>query len=838
MGGENQSNREPFHCIPMENQLNTSSQQRKSYSIETSSYRLPFDYSFFSNNMSNPPNVYTTSSFETNCTKENNIEGKTEENINSSNTNQTEISNDSIKEETNMTITTQQINSTVIHHKPLPARPSQSSVIVNMTVMHPLEDGNNTKLPTPTSPTDIITNNNTNGSYLPNSFTTPTTYEHVTMNPEPISHIYFPAYKSTLINRKPSTPTTSSPQKPLPRTPNSSMKNESSSPSTNNNNNSNNNTNNTNNNNNTNNGSKQNKNKKIFYNTEFLEKCGFSNNSIQQQQLKQLKQDEIQEEKLRQIHNEQEAKLKQTEMEEMALVNRTIQQFSFSEYLTSQPKYSWSDFFAHNKNAFSLIRAMASQWSWGEMTLGLEYYARSKAKAKRDFTEFIVSAKLEDIPMSEVEVWRHYARLTYQVFRDSLEDIPRNTKLELQKIIAYDRTQQAMRPGYFLCVDDFTKSVLLIFRGTKSFSDILTDLHCSSIRYKHGYCHKGILTAAQYFDSNKFIKEVIKRTLEHHSGYKLRLLGHSLGGGTAAILATLWKKEFPDIHCYAFACPPVLSQLLSEESSEFVTSFINGDDFVARLSMTAVHELRKDVQTYPWKEEMLKDIQNSMIGKFASGVKNYTSGLIRAGIGFFSSSKKQENEQINLAIQESKKIEEEEKKIIEKEEEFLQSAIEESKKDVIKVVDSNISLNDYFSSDSNGSSSESNTPRRNSSCSQDDISQLSSQLSSPLPSSVHSINDSELKVTTKKKKKKKQRSQDSPLIINDFENLVVTLCPAGKIYQIRNINGTVYIKTAQQEEFSTIILSDSYKEDHRMINYLCNLDNFVPPSIPVNPNVL
>ena len=37
--------------------------------------------------------------------------------------------------------------------------------------------------------------------------------------------------------------------------------------------------------------------------------------------------------------------------------------------------------------------------------------------------------------------------------------------------------------------------------------------------------------------------------------YQLVVVGHSLGAGTAAILAILLRQQFPDLHCYAFSPP-------------------------------------------------------------------------------------------------------------------------------------------------------------------------------------------------------------------------------------------------------------------------------------------
>lgn len=37
--------------------------------------------------------------------------------------------------------------------------------------------------------------------------------------------------------------------------------------------------------------------------------------------------------------------------------------------------------------------------------------------------------------------------------------------------------------------------------------------------------------------------------------YRLILVGHSLGAGTAAILAMLLRPAYPDLFCYAFSPP-------------------------------------------------------------------------------------------------------------------------------------------------------------------------------------------------------------------------------------------------------------------------------------------
>jgi hypothetical protein len=457
----------------------------------------------------------------------------------------------------------------------------------------------------------------------------------------------------------------------------------------------------------------------------------------------------------------------------------------------------------------------------------------NQAQKRRDFTRFLEEAKESSIDDKDVLCWRRYAQLTYDVFRsDTLEELHRTLGLKPQNVIAFEKTQQTMRPAYFICLDEETESVLMIFRGTKSFSDLITDLHCSSIRHKHGYCHKGILIAAQWFNNNRFIKQILHRTLELYPNYKLRLLGHSLGGGTAAILSTLWHDgEFPGVKSYAFACPPVLSLFLADECADYVTSFVNGDDFVTRLSMTAIEELRRDVSEYPWKEEMMRDIQNSTIVKFATGVKSYASGIFSRSVGLFKSGAAYysgtttmdttgasiNSDEIVAAVVDTKVV----AAVVDTTVPTMipttdtETLAQNRKDDQYKEIYPSLPLDEKeldevsFSEDSSPSSFV-------------DVS------FPPTDADTSSESSSPIKTPTKRRKRSKGKKRDQEqnkahFIINDYENLVVSLFPAGKIYQIRAIDGQVYIKRARQEEYTKIILSESWKEDHRMIHYQNNL---------------
>lgn len=80
------------------------------------------------------------------------------------------------------------------------------------------------------------------------------------------------------------------------------------------------------------------------------------------------------------------------------------------------------------------------------------------------------------------------------------------------------------------------------------------------------------------------------------SGYQLRLLGHSLGAGIAAVLSFFLKAKFPTLKCLCF-CPPgcTVSLKMADDCKDYLTSFVLGDDIVPRLSLESMEHVRDDI---------------------------------------------------------------------------------------------------------------------------------------------------------------------------------------------------------------------------------------------------
>lgn len=78
----------------------------------------------------------------------------------------------------------------------------------------------------------------------------------------------------------------------------------------------------------------------------------------------------------------------------------------------------------------------------------------------------------------------------------------------------------------------------------------------------------GMVQAAEYILKKLQREQLIEQALNSDperstDSYKLVLVGHSLGAGTAAILAILLRPQFPDLRCYSYSPPGGLLRLNS-----------------------------------------------------------------------------------------------------------------------------------------------------------------------------------------------------------------------------------------------------------------------------------
>ena len=193
-----------------------------------------------------------------------------------------------------------------------------------------------------------------------------------------------------------------------------------------------------------------------------------------------------------------------------------------------------------------------------------------------------------------------------------------------------------LKPSFVLTKDDVLHSIVLSIRGTHSFKDAFTSLTGASKPHHVvdsngvilGYSHFGMLAAARWMKSE--VGEDFKRTLEDNPGYQPLIIGHSLGGGTAAMLTMMLREQggplLSDTQCIAIACPACMTLELAESCKDYVTTVVNNCDVIPTISPGSADRLRESMLHSSWYADFRHDMRSSKIFRAVeSGIKGVGS---------------------------------------------------------------------------------------------------------------------------------------------------------------------------------------------------------------------
>ncbi|CAM9302396.1 unnamed protein product [Pylaiella littoralis] len=207
------------------------------------------------------------------------------------------------------------------------------------------------------------------------------------------------------------------------------------------------------------------------------------------------------------------------------------------------------------------------------------------------------------------------------------------TALELQvlcnttgwSLVFHKPDSRFHQPAFSLLACRTTMTAALVVRGTGSIQDVITDIQAMPVPFPapradgasgaeaDGWSDlpptetvacSGMARAAEWLH-REVVHQLIKLRRE---GNNIVILGHSLGGGVAALLGVLLKDAIPDVRVVGFATPACADIGVSKLCEGLCTSVILHDDVVPRVTPHAVRALLKDLLCT--KEGWVKHLYN------------------------------------------------------------------------------------------------------------------------------------------------------------------------------------------------------------------------------------
>jgi hypothetical protein len=206
-------------------------------------------------------------------------------------------------------------------------------------------------------------------------------------------------------------------------------------------------------------------------------------------------------------------------------------------------------------------------------------------------------------------------------YADTVEEIAEGCKhaFEPLELVYCDTDSSPNKPGHFIALKKNQSvwstelEVMIVVRGTKTMTDVMTDCVVDAVPYRGGKAHNGILQSGKWIVSEH--KELLEklRKLTGKRNIKLILVGHSLGAGAASIAGI----EFNDMDNYSvevvgFGCPALLSPELARKYERCITTVVADSDIVPRMSAATVANLLIDVMEYDWTPFARRDIAHAL----------------------------------------------------------------------------------------------------------------------------------------------------------------------------------------------------------------------------------
>lgn len=285
------------------------------------------------------------------------------------------------------------------------------------------------------------------------------------------------------------------------------------------------------------------------------------------------------------------------------------------------------------------------KWPLGEIAFGLKYYMRQQGNLQHEYAGSnsqllegpVVKEELISL-LGYLKLCMYFSKKPYKVFMefggyDESDVLIKKSKARL------------MKPSFTVVRDRSAKCFLLFIRGAISVKDRLTAATGAEVPFHHvvtqdghvsklvlGHAHCGMVVAARWI-ANQAIP-CLNEAVAQFPDYGVKIIGHSMGAGIAAILAYILREneKLSSSTCLAFGPAACMTWDLAESGKDFITTIVNRNDLVPSFGKVSAAKLRTEVMASSWVHDLREQIQQTRF----LGFVNRSVSFIRSHVPFVS----------------------------------------------------------------------------------------------------------------------------------------------------------------------------------------------------------
>ena len=175
--------------------------------------------------------------------------------------------------------------------------------------------------------------------------------------------------------------------------------------------------------------------------------------------------------------------------------------------------------------------------------------------------------------------------------------------------------EQIGKISYFMTLNEDTKTIFVVCRGSYCFNDFITDAMANAAKNDDYFIHSGFFTAA-----HSVMVPIHDLLLKYAPGNQIIFIGHSLGAAVAGIVADMFAEQHSELNSsistVLFAPPASISKNRWNQTVSRHMSFILGGDCVPFLSLHNIASLSSDIipeMFRPYIEELVRRNMDAVV---------------------------------------------------------------------------------------------------------------------------------------------------------------------------------------------------------------------------------